>query len=98
MTHGTNNDQSTVVASSGSYQSSPSASPKIVNYLTRKRWAKEITSASPYRGAVSKSYYSKTTVFRGRKRYDFMLFQKSTILKAEVIDVLVQHHLFSWDL
>lgn len=37
-------------------------------------------------------------VFRGEKLCDFMLFQKSTILKADAMDMLVQHHLFSWDL
>lgn len=28
---------------------------------------------------------------------DLMLFQKSAFLKAEAVDMLIQHHLFSWD-
>lgn len=28
---------------------------------------------------------------------DLVLFQKSAFLKAEAVDMLIQHHLFSWD-
>lgn len=77
------NKTNNVVVSSGSYQSLPSASPKIVSCLTRKRWVKE--TASPYRAVVSKSYCSKTTYsYSGEKTS--MLFQKSVLLKAEVMD------------
>lgn len=29
---------------------------------------------------------------------DLVLFQKSAYLKAEAVDMLIQHHLFSWDI
>lgn len=29
---------------------------------------------------------------------DLVLFQKSAFLKAEAVDMLIQHHLFSWDI
>lgn len=28
---------------------------------------------------------------------DLMLFQKSAFLNAQAVDMLIQHHLFSWD-
>lgn len=52
----------------------------------------------PNKKEVSRAVFTRVNTRHFTKSIIFVLFQKMAILREQVMEVLVQHHLFSWDL